>query len=127
MLNSIRKIRVDVLECVTRLLTNLVNLCAFLLVSKLGRFKEPSISGYLNPKISNTPCQQIFAHSQEDHNPWLYRGPKFNQHILGVGEQVTHFFFLSFLILCNYVQAHSQKGGLHGCMVCVHACISMQD
>ena len=90
------------------------------MVSKLGRLKEPSISGYLNPKISNTPCQQIFAHSQEVHNPWLCRGPKFDQHILGVGEQVTHFFFLSFFLVI--VTMFRPIGGLHGCMVCMHAC-----
>ena len=29
----------------------------------------------------------------QDHNPWLYRGPKLEQRTLGVGEQVIHRFF----------------------------------
>ena len=55
-----------------RLLTNLyssINFCAFLLVSILGRFKELSISGYPVSQDFKHTCQQIFAHSQRDHNP----------------------------------------------------------
>jgi len=43
------------------------------------------------PKFQAHPaCQQIFAHSQRDHNPWLCKGPKLEQRTLGVGEQEKH-------------------------------------
>ena len=60
------------------------------------------------PKISSTPCQQIFSHSQQDHNPWLCKGPKLEQRTLGVGEQVKYRIFKD-ICICIVVILPEQK------------------